>query len=136
MKGCLLVIACLSWSCSVQGFWLDLDLEIDTALKRNEPFDGSRNSGPYIRDSFRKEVLNPSLDKIVRAIRTIKNSDERNEGILLGLIVFVTLALGYLGMSVKYQRKGKGKMTKWTKSMPGDANQGQEESFIVKTSSA
>lgn len=115
---------------------MDLDLEIDTALKRNEPFDDTRNSGPYIRDSFRKEVLNPSLDKIVRAIRTIKNSDERNEGILLGLIVAVILTVGYLGMSVKYQRKGKMKSARWTKSMPGDANQGQEESFIVKTSSA
>ena len=136
MKGCLLLVACLLWSCPVQGFWMDLDLEIDTALKRNEPFDGSRNSGPYIRDSFRKEVLNPSLAKIVRAIRAIKNSDERNEGILLALISAVVLAVGYLGMSVKYQRKGKMKSAMWTKSVPGDANQGQEESFTVKTSSA
>ena len=101
MKGCLLLVACLLWSCSVQGFWLDLDLEIDTALQRRKPFDDSRNSGPYIRDSFRKEVLNPSLDKIVKAIKAIKHSYERNEGILLGLVVVIVLALGYLGIRVR-----------------------------------
>ena len=136
MKGCLLLVACLLWSCSVQGFWLDLDLEIDTALQRGKPFEDSRNSGPYIRDSFRKEVLNPSLDKIVRAIKAIKYSDERNEGILLGLTVVIVLALGYLGMSVKFERKGKMKSAIWTKSVPGDENLGQAESFTLKTSSA
>ena len=136
MKGCLLLVACLLWSCSVQGFWLDLDLEIDTALQRRKPFDDSRNSGPYIRDSFRKEVLNPSLDKIVKAIKAIKHSYERNEGILLGLLMVIVLALGYLGMSVKFQRKGKMKSAIWTKSVPGDENLGQAESFTLKTSSA
>ena len=70
---------------------MDLDLEIDTALKRNEPFDDTRNSGPYIRDSFRKEVLNPSLDKIVRAIRTIKNSDLQQTQSILQQLFMQTL---------------------------------------------
>lgn len=136
MKGSLFLAACLLWSCSVTGFWLDLDLEIDTALQRGKPFDVSRNSGPYIRDSFRKEVLNPSLDKIVKAIKAIRHSDERNEGILLGFLIAITFALGYLGMSIKYQRKGTIKSAMWMKSGPGDENLGQAESFTLKTGSA
>ena len=137
MKGGLILVAFLYWVCSGQAFWLDLDLELDTALSRSKPFfDPSRNTGQYLRDSFRKEVLNPSLDKIVKAIRTIQRSDQRNESILMALSAAVILALGYLATSLKCQRKRSQNSVEWTKKVPGRETTAEMENLNVKIASA
>ena len=133
--GLILVWTC--WVCMSQAFWLDLDLELDTALSRSKKaFDPSRNTGQYLRDSFRKEVLNPSLDKIVKAIKTIQKSDIRNEGILMALSAAVILTLGYLGSSLKCQRKKKLNSVVWTKNVAGSEATAETENLNVKIASA
>ena len=137
MKGGLILVAFLYWVCSGQAFWLDLDLELDTALSRSkQAFDPSRNTGQYLRDSFRKEVLNPSLDKIVKAIKTIQKSDQRNEGILMAISAAVILTLGYLATSLKCQRKKKLNSVVWTKKVAGSETTAETENLNVKIASA
>ena len=104
MRGSVLIVCC---ACVVfaDAWWLDLDLSIDSALEGSNHFDSTRNGGSYLRDSFRTEVLNPSLDRIIKAIRQIRRSDERVEGTLSALLGITILCLGYLAFSVKYEKR-------------------------------
>ena len=136
MRGGLALVFLLSGICLARAFWLDLDLELDTALTRGKGFAYSRNTGEYLRDSFRKEVLSPSFDKIVRAIKAIQKSDQRNEGILMAVTGIVILTMGYLAMSLKCQRKKKMNSVMWTKKVPGSEATAETENFNVKIASA
>ena len=137
MRGGLDLVFLLSGVCLAQAFWLDLDLELDTALTRGKEFAYNRNTGEYLRDSFRKEVLNPSLDKIVRAIKTIQKNDQRNEGVLMAVTGVVILAMGYMAINIKCQRKKKmnSQSVMWTKKVPGSEATAETEDFKVKIAS-
>lgn len=137
MRGGLALVFFLSGVCLAQAFWLDLDLELDTALTRGKEFAYNRNTGEYLRDSFRKEVLNPSLDKIVRAIKTIQKNDQRNEGVLMAVTGVVILAMGYMAINIKCQRKKKmnSQSVMWTKKVPGSEATAETEDFKVKIAS-
>ena len=137
MRGGLALVFLLSGVCLAQAFWLDLDLELDTALTRGKEFAYNRNTGEYLRDSFRKEVLNPSLDKIVRAIKTIQKNDQRNEGVLMAVTGVVILAMGYMAINIKCQRKKKmnSQSVMWTKKVPGSEATAETEDFKVKIAS-
>ena len=137
MRGGLTLVFLLSGVCLAQGFWLDLDLELDTALTRGKEFTYSRNTGEYLRDSFRKEVLNPSLDKIVRAIKAIQKNDQRNEAALMAVSSIIVLAMGYMAVNIKCQRKKKmnSQSVMWTKKVPGSEATAETEDFKVKIAS-
>ena len=138
MRGGLTLVLLLSGVWVAQAFWIDLDLELDTALTRGKGLAYSRNTGEYLRDSFRKEILNPSLEKIVKAIKIIQKNDQRNEGILMAVSGVVVLAMGYLAISIKCQRKKNvnSQSVMWTKKVPGSESTAETEDFKVRIASA
>ena len=138
MQGGLALVFLLSGVWVAQAFWLDLDLELDTALTRGKGLAYSRNTGEYLRDSFRKEILTPSLDKIVKAIKIIQQNDRRNEGTLMAVTSIVVFALGYLAINIKCKRKKKmnSQSVMWTKKVPGSESTAETEDFKVRIASA
>ena len=48
-----------------QAWSLGLDLEIDSSLVKDSEFPAGRNSGAYLRDSFRRDVLVPTIGRMV-----------------------------------------------------------------------
>ena len=138
MRGGLSLIFLLAGVWMTQAFWLDVDLELDTALTRGKEFAYSRNTGDYLRDSFRKEILTPSLEKIVKAIKIIEQNDRRNEDLLMAVSGFVVLAMGCLALNIKCQRKKKmnSQSVMWTKKVPGSEATAETEDFKVRIASA
>ena len=57
----LLAGSCLFWS-------VDLGLQLDSALQRDGSLPASRNTGGYLKDSFRTEILTPAFGTVVKAI--------------------------------------------------------------------
>ena len=136
MRGGLGLVVLFTWVGLSSSFWLDLDLELDTALSRGKPFDQVRNTGQYLRDSFRKEILNPSIDKIVKAIKIIQKNDQRNEGVLMAVSGIVVAAVGYLAVSLRCQRKKKMNSVMVTENAPAKEATAKMENFNVKIASS
>ena len=63
----MLVGSCFCWT-------VDLGLQLDSSLQRDSNLPVSRNTGGYLRDTFRSKILAPAFSTVVKAIE--KNSQE------------------------------------------------------------
>ena len=88
----LLAGLCICWS-------VDLGLQLDSALQRDGGLPVSRNTGGYLRDSFRTEILTPAFSTVVKAIQKNSQEDSSVETTLFclfGMLAAVVLYLVYL----------------------------------------
>ena len=124
-----MVLCLVGWSGKSTGWSVDLDLEIDTALRKQGEYAPSRNTGAYLRDSFRSEILAPSFRRIIRAIENVRDSDIKSESTLGGILAVVAALSLYLLYSIKCQRRKKGK--KRAILVP-EVTMGKDETMKVK----
>ena len=88
----LLAGSCVAWS-------VDLGLQLDSALQRDGSLPASRNTGGYLKDSFRTEILTPAFGTVVKAIEKNRQEDSIVETVLFvlfGGLAIVVLYLLYL----------------------------------------
>ena len=93
-----------------ESFIFDLDLKLDSALEKGGTL--SRNTGSYLYDSFRTEIVAPAFNAVVKELRANRRSDVITEGVLFLLV----LVLGGLMLALWLKTK--------KKTEPRDAPQG------------
>ena len=75
----------------VKAFIFDMDVKLDSALQKGGAL--SRNTGSYLFDSFRTEVLTPAFASVLRELKKNHKSDVIVEGslfiILIGLGIWM-----------------------------------------------
>ena len=93
-----------------ESFIFNLDLKLDSALQKGGTL--SRNTGSYLYDSFRTEIVAPAFNAVVKELRANRRSDVITEGVLFLLV----LVLGGLMLALWLKTK--------KKAEPRDALQG------------
>ena len=84
-----------------ESFVFDLDLKLDSALQKGGTL--SRNTGSYLYDSFRTEIVAPAFNAVVKELRANRRSDVITEGVLFLLV----LVLGGLMIALWLKTKKK-----------------------------
>ena len=80
----IIIVGCFLGS---TGCWLfDLGLKVNSALLPGSTY--TKNSGKYLQDSFRETVLIPTVNDIVKELKSNRKND---------FIVEFTLAMGVVG---------------------------------------
>ena len=85
----LLAGSCICWS-------VDLGLQLDSALQRDGGLPASRNTGGYLKDSFRTEILTPAFSTVVKAIEKNRQEDSIVETVLFCLFGGLAIIVLYL----------------------------------------
>ena len=88
-----------------QAWSLGLDLEIDSSLVKDSEFPAGRNSGAYLRDSFRRDVLVPTIGRMVAEIKRNGAHDAKVEIFLLAVVGVLALVFGYCVFRIKMELK-------------------------------
>merc|ERR1712243_192920 len=81
--------SCICWS-------VDLGLQLDSALQRDGSLPASRNTGGYLKDSFRTEILTPAFSTVVKAIEKNRQEDSILETALFCLFGGLAIIVLYL----------------------------------------
>ena len=84
-----------------ESFVFDIDIKLDSALQKGGTL--SRNTGSYLYDSFRTEIVAPAFNAVVRELRANRRSDVITEGVLFLLV----LVLGALMIALWLKTKKK-----------------------------
>ena len=92
----VLAESCVCWS-------VDLGLQLDSALRRDGGLPVSRNTGGYLRDSFRTEILTPAFSTLVKAIEKNSQEDSIVETTLFCMIGGLTIIVLYLVYMVRFR---------------------------------
>ena len=92
----LLAESCVCWS-------VDLGLQLDSALQRDGGLPVSRNTGGYLRDSFRTEILTPAFSTLVKAIEKNSQEDSIVETTLFCMFGGLTIIVLYLVYIVRFR---------------------------------
>ena len=82
-----------------ESFIFDLDLKLDSALQKGGTL--SRNTGSYLYDSFRTEIVAPAFNAVVKELRANRRSDVITEGILFMLILVLGSLMLVLWLKTK-----------------------------------
>ena len=82
-----------------ESFIFDLDLKLDSALQKGGTL--SRNTGSYLYDSFRTEIVAPAFNAVVKELRANRRSDIITEGILFVFIVVLGILMLVLWLKAK-----------------------------------
>ena len=82
-----------------ESFIFDLDIKLDSALQKGGTL--SRNTGSYLYDSFRTEIVAPAFNAVVKELRANRRSDIITEGILLVFIVVLGILMLVLWLNTK-----------------------------------
>ena len=82
-----------------ESFIFDLDIKLDSALQKGGTL--SRNTGSYLYDSFRTEIVAPAFNAVVKELRANRRSDIITEGILLMFIVVLGILMLVLWLKTK-----------------------------------
>ena len=82
-----------------ESFIFDLDIKLDSALQKGGTL--SRNTGSYLYDSFRTEIVAPAFNAVVKELRANRRSDIITEGILLVFIVVLGILMLVLWLKTK-----------------------------------
>ena len=88
-----------------QSWSLGLELEIDTSLRKDSEFPAERNSGAYLKDSFRRDVLVPSLSRMVAEIERNGKNDAEIEISILVMMGTLALVCSYFIFKLKMELK-------------------------------
>ena len=92
----LLAESCVCWS-------VDLGLQLDSALQRDGDLPVSRNTGGYLKDSFRTEILTPAFSTLVKAIEKNSQEDSIVETTLFCMFGGLTIIVLYLVYIVRFR---------------------------------
>ena len=87
----------------VKSFIFDMDVKLDSALQKGGAL--SRNTGSYLFDSFRTEVLTPAFASVLRELKNNHKSDIIIEGTLFILLIGLGMWILVLWVRVKNSAK-------------------------------
>ena len=100
LLGLLLPVACVGWS---------VNLDLDSSLRTDSHWQESRNSGTYLRDSFRSQVLIPAFQSLVKGLRQNEEEDRVFRFASLATVRPVVLVLFYVIFLLRCKSKSKTK---------------------------
>ena len=96
--GLILPVLSLAWSVS---------LDLDTSLRSDSHWQESRNTGTYLRDSFRSQVLIPAFQVLVKGLRQNEEEDRVFRISCLAVVLPIGLLLMYALFLLKCKTKSK-----------------------------
>ena len=96
--GVFLMLLCM-------GLAWTVNLELDTALRSDSHWQESRNSGTYLRDSFRSQVLIPAFHSVIGGIRQNAEANQVFRIACMASLLPVVLALIYIVFLLKCKRR-------------------------------
>ena len=96
--GRILMLPCLGLAWSV-------NVELDSALRSDSHWQESRNSGTYLRDSFRSQVLIPAFNSVIRGLTQNEEADKIYRIAYLASLLPIVLALIYVAFLLKCKHR-------------------------------
>ena len=82
------ILVIMSTPLTSQDFIFDLDLKLDSALKKCGAL--SRSTGAYLFDSFRTEVLTPAFASVIEELK----ANHKNDVIMNGVLFVICVGMG------------------------------------------
>ena len=110
LLGLLLPAVSLGWTVS---------LDLDSSLRTDSHWQESRNTGSYLRDSFRSQVLIPAFQVLVKGLKQNEGEDRVFRIACMAIILPIVLVLVYMIFLLKCKSKSKSRfdLGKGTASM-------------------
>ena len=96
--GLLFPVSSIAWSVS---------LDLDSSLRTDSHWQESRNTGSYLRDSFRSQVLIPAFQVLVKGLRQNEEEDRVFRISFLAVVIPMGLLLLYALFLLKCKTKSK-----------------------------
>ena len=96
--GLLFPVSSIAWSVS---------LDLDSSLRTDSHWQGARNTGSYLRDSFRSQVLIPAFQVLVKGLRQNEEEDRVFRISFLAVVIPIGLLLLYALFLLKCKTKSK-----------------------------
>ena len=93
------ILLIMSTPLTSQAFIFDLDLKLDSALKKGGAL--SRNTGAYLFDSFRTEVLTSAFASVIDELKANHKNDVITNGVLFVICVGVGSGIILLWIRMK-----------------------------------
>ena len=98
VMGLLFPASSIAWSVS---------LDLDSSLRTDSHWQESRNTGSYLRDSFRSQVLIPAFQVLVKGLRQNEEEDRVFRISFLAVVIPMGLLLLYALFLLKCKTKSK-----------------------------
>ena len=96
LLGLLLPAVSLGWTVS---------LDLDSSLRTDSHWQESRNTGSYLRDSFRSQVLIPAFQVLVKGLKQNEDEDRVFRVACMAIILPIVLVLVYMVFLLKCKSK-------------------------------
>ena len=96
--GLLFPVSSIAWSVS---------LDLDSSLRTDSHWQESRNTGSYLRDSFRSQVLIPAFQVLVKGLKQNEEEDRVFRISFLAAVIPMGLLLLYALFVIKCKTKSK-----------------------------
>ena len=96
--GLLFPASSIAWSVS---------LDLDSSLRTDSHWQESRNTGSYLRDSFRSQVLIPAFQVLVKGLKQNEEEDRAFRISFLAVVIPMGLLLLYALFVIKCKTKSK-----------------------------
>ena len=96
--GLLFPVSSTAWSVS---------LDLDSSLRTDSHWQESRNTGSYLRDSFRSQVLIPAFQVLVKGLKQNEEEDRVFRISFLAAVIPMGLLLLYALFIIKCKTKSK-----------------------------
>ena len=98
VMGLLFPASSIAWSVS---------LDLDSSLRTDSHWQESRNTGSYLRDSFRSQVLIPAFQVLVKGLKQNEEEDRVFRISFLAAVIPMGLLLLYALFVIKCKTKSK-----------------------------
>ena len=98
VMGLLFPASSIAWSVS---------LDLDSSLRTDSHWQESRNTGSYLRDSFRSQVLIPAFQVLVKGLKQNEEEDRVFRISFLAAVIPMGLLLLYALFIIKCKTKSK-----------------------------
>ena len=98
VMGLLFPASSIAWSVS---------LDLDSSLRTDSNWQESRNTGSYLRDSFRSQVLIPAFQVLVKGLKQNEEEDRVFRISFLAAVIPMGLLLLYALFIIKCKTKSK-----------------------------
>ena len=98
LLGLLLPAVSLGWTVS---------LDLDSSLRTDSHWQESCNTGSYLRDSFRSQVLIPAFQVLVKGLKQNEDEDRVFRVACMAIILPIVLVLVYMVFLLKCKSKSK-----------------------------
>ena len=98
VMGLLFPASSIAWSVS---------LDLDSSLRTDSHWQESRNTGTYLRDSFRSQVLIPAFQVLVKGLKQNEEEDRVFRISFLAAVIPMGLLLLYALFVIKCKTKSK-----------------------------